>query len=74
MSGELKAGSRKETMAAGPGVSLQSGSPARELSISVQQGSSQTFGERTKTEDVTGGQQSLILFCIVIFKESNSSG
>ncbi|XP_032430373.1 mediator of RNA polymerase II transcription subunit 1 [Xiphophorus hellerii] len=44
-------------MAAGPGVSMQSGSPARELSISVQQGSSQTFGERLKTEDVTEAEK-----------------
>ncbi|XP_014847701.1 PREDICTED: mediator of RNA polymerase II transcription subunit 1 [Poecilia mexicana] len=44
-------------MAAGPGVSMQSGSPARELSISVQQGSSQTFGERIKTEDVTEAEK-----------------
>ncbi|XP_038128567.1 mediator of RNA polymerase II transcription subunit 1 [Cyprinodon tularosa] len=44
-------------MAAGPGVSLQSGSPAREPSISVQQGSNQTFGDRTKTEDITEAEK-----------------
>ena len=41
-------------MASGPGVSLQSGSPARELSNAGQQGANQTVADRIKTEDVTG--------------------
>lgn len=41
-------------MAAGPGVSMQCGSPARELSLSVQQGGNQTHGERIKPEEATG--------------------
>lgn len=41
-------------MAAGPGVSMQSASPARELSLSVQQAGNQTHGDRAKTEEVTG--------------------
>lgn len=60
--GNSKRATRRETMAAGPGVSMQSGSPARELSISVQQGSSQTFGERLKTEDVTGAHHCYFYF------------
>ncbi|GLD62884.1 mediator of RNA polymerase II transcription subunit 1, partial [Lates japonicus] len=44
-------------MAAGPGVSMQSGSPARELSISVQQGGNQTHGDRVKTEEVTEAEK-----------------
>ncbi|CAI5658793.1 unnamed protein product [Oreochromis niloticus] len=45
------------TMAAGPGVSMQSCSPARELSISVQQGGNQTHGDRVKTEEVTEAEK-----------------
>lgn len=41
-------------MAAGPGVSMQCGSPARELSLSVQQGGPQTHGDRVKPEEATG--------------------
>ncbi|XP_041830067.1 mediator of RNA polymerase II transcription subunit 1 [Melanotaenia boesemani] len=40
-------------MATGPGVTLQSGSPARELSISVQQGGNQTLENRVKPEEAT---------------------
>lgn len=49
-------------MAAGPGVSMQSGSPARELSLSVQQAGNQTHGERVKPEDITGKR--VLLFCL----------
>lgn len=41
-------------MAAGPGVSMQSGSPARELALSVQKAGSQTHADRAKSEEVTG--------------------
>lgn len=50
-------------MATGPVVSLQTGSPARELSISVQQVGNQTLGVRVKSEDVTGAVQSLFFIC-----------
>lgn len=50
------------TMAAGPGVSMQSCSPARELSVSVQQGGNQTHGDRVKTEEVTGKNATRALF------------
>lgn len=49
-------------MASGPGVSLQSGSPARELSSSGQQGATQTLADRIKTEDVTGAVHRCCLF------------
>lgn len=42
------------TMAAGPVVSMQCGSPARELSLSVQQGGNQIHGDRGKSEETTG--------------------
>lgn len=52
---EQKRGNRdRGTMAAGPGVSMQCGSPARELSLSVQQGGPQTHGDRVKPEEATG--------------------
>ncbi len=54
-------------MAAGPGVSMQSGSPARELSLSVQQGGSQTHGERIKPEEVTGETVTPSFNCVWIF-------
>lgn len=41
-------------MAAGPGVALQCDSPARELSLSVHQGSNQIHGDRIKTEESAG--------------------
>ncbi|CAF92203.1 unnamed protein product [Tetraodon nigroviridis] len=41
-------------MAAGPGVALQCDSPARELSLSVLQGSNQNHGERIKPEESAG--------------------
>lgn len=41
-------------MAAGPGVSMQCASPARELSLSVQHGTNQTVGDRPKPEETTG--------------------
>lgn len=41
-------------MAAGPGVSMQCASPARELSLSVQHGTNQTLGDRLKPEETTG--------------------
>ncbi|KAG8008673.1 Mediator of RNA polymerase II transcription subunit 1 [Nibea albiflora] len=45
-------------MAAGPGVSMQSGSPARELSsLSVQQGGNQTHGDRNKPEEATEAEK-----------------
>uniref|UniRef100_A0A3Q1KD49 Mediator of RNA polymerase II transcription subunit 1 n=1 Tax=Anabas testudineus TaxID=64144 RepID=A0A3Q1KD49_ANATE len=44
-------------MAAGPGVSMQSASPARELSLSVQQAGNQTHGDRAKTEEVTEAEK-----------------
>lgn len=50
------------TMAAGPGVSMQGGSPARELSLSVKQGGNQTHGERIKSEEVTGKNMIAIFF------------
>lgn len=51
-------------MAAGPGVSMQCGSPAREHSLSVQQGGAQVHGDRIKPEEATGKNmtRSLILF------------
>lgn len=63
--GTSKRGSRnteRGTMAAGPGVSMQSGSPATELSLSVQQGANQTHGDRVKTEEVTGKNPVLMHF------------
>lgn len=67
-SGETEA---RGTMAAGPGVSMQSGSPARELSLSVQQAGNQTHGDRGKAEEVTGKNMprfitSYVLLIIVI--------
>jgi len=47
-------------MATGPGVTLQSGSPAREFSVTVQQGGNQTLENRGKTEDVTGESDALL--------------
>ncbi|CAK6956668.1 mediator of RNA polymerase II transcription subunit 1 [Scomber scombrus] len=44
-------------MAAGPGVSMQGGSPARELTLSVQQAGNQTHVDRVKTEDVTEAEK-----------------
>uniref|UniRef100_A0A665T6D2 Mediator of RNA polymerase II transcription subunit 1 n=1 Tax=Echeneis naucrates TaxID=173247 RepID=A0A665T6D2_ECHNA len=44
-------------MAAGPGVSMQSGSPAGELSVPIQQPGSQPHGDRTKTEEVTEAEK-----------------
>ncbi|XP_035517561.1 mediator of RNA polymerase II transcription subunit 1 [Morone saxatilis] len=44
-------------MAAGPGVSVQSGSPARELTLSVQQGANQTHGDRSKPEETTESEK-----------------
>lgn len=41
-------------MAAGPGVALQCDSPARELSLSVHQGSNQNHGDRIKSEESAG--------------------
>lgn len=41
-------------MAAGPGVVLQCDSPARELSLSVLQGSNQIHGDRIKPEESAG--------------------
>ncbi|KAM4623471.1 mediator of RNA polymerase II transcription subunit 1 [Polymixia lowei] len=43
--------------AAVSGVSIQSSSPARELTLSVQQGSSQTHGDRAKTEEGTEAEK-----------------
>lgn len=58
-----KRGNRKwVTMAAGPGVTMQSGSPARELSLSIQQGGNQAHGERIKPEEVTGKNVTRALF------------
>lgn len=65
----LKRGSRSGaggTMAAGPGVSMQSCSPARELSVSVQQGGNQTHGDRVKTEEVTGKNATRALFFVAL--------
>lgn len=45
---------RTGTMATGPVVSVQSGSPAGELPISVQQGGNPPIIDRVKAEDVTG--------------------
>lgn len=55
-------------MAAGPGVSMQSGSPAREVSLSVQQAGNQNHGDRIKFEEVTGKNvtRALILLLIVV--------
>lgn len=54
-------------MAAVSGVSMQSGSPARELSVSLQSGGNQTHGERPKPEEVTGKKNNLFgLFCFVL--------
>lgn len=53
-SGETELNGDRGTMAAGPGVSMQCGSPARELSLSVQQVANQTHGDRTKPEEATG--------------------
>lgn len=47
-------GRRVAKMAAAPGVTMHSGSPARELTLAVQQGGNQTHGDRVKPEDVTG--------------------
>ncbi|KAK1881645.1 Mediator of RNA polymerase II transcription subunit 1 [Dissostichus eleginoides] len=44
-------------MAAGPGVSMQSASPARELCLSVQQAGNQTHGERIKSEEATEAEK-----------------
>ncbi|KAL6094955.1 med1 [Pungitius sinensis] len=44
-------------MAAGPGVAMQSGSPARELPISVQQGGNHVHGDRIKSEEVTESEK-----------------
>lgn len=55
-------------MATGPGVSLQTGSPARELSISVQQAGNLTLGDRVKPEDVTGKIHGLVFFVFIILK------
>ncbi|KAK5881312.1 hypothetical protein CesoFtcFv8_022127 [Champsocephalus esox] len=44
-------------MAAGPGVSMVSASPARELSLSVQQAGNQTHGERIKSEEATEAEK-----------------
>lgn len=56
--GKSEAGNLKRVlggkMATGPVVSMQSGSPARELSVSVQHGGNQTHGDRIKPEDATG--------------------
>lgn len=56
-------------MAAGPGVAMQSGSPARELSLSIQQAGSQTHGDRIKPEEATGKDviEGLNLFRVLIF-------
>lgn len=56
-------------MAAGPGVAMQSGSPARELSLSVQQAGSQTHGDRIKPEEATGKNvtRALSLYRVLIF-------
>lgn len=54
------------TMATGPGVSMQSCSPARELSVSVQQGGNQTHGDRVKTEEVTGKNATRALFFVAL--------
>lgn len=51
-------------MAAGPGVSMQCGSPARELSLSVQQVANQTHGDRTKPEEATGKNAIMLQFCV----------
>lgn len=53
-------------MAAGPGVSMQGGSPARELTLSVQQAGNQTHVDRVKAEEVTGKTMTrvyLVLAC-----------
>lgn len=62
-------GNHRATMAAGPGVAMQSGSPARELSLSVQQAGSQTHGDRIKPEEATGKNttRALSLFRVLIF-------
>ncbi|KAM9425402.1 mediator of RNA polymerase II transcription subunit 1 [Pholidichthys leucotaenia] len=44
-------------MSSGPGVTMASGSPARELAISVQQGGSLPHGERVKTEEITEAEK-----------------
>ncbi|XP_076008153.1 mediator of RNA polymerase II transcription subunit 1 [Genypterus blacodes] len=44
-------------MAAAPGVTMQSASPARELTLSVQQAGNQTHGDRLKPEDVTEAER-----------------
>lgn len=58
-------------MAAGPGVAMQSGSPARELPISVQQGGNQVHGDRIKSEEVTGknATRALILLSTKLFEK-----
>lgn len=56
-------------MAAGPGVSMQSGSPARELSLSVQPAGNQTHGERIKPEESTGEEADVVFcfgFCFIV--------
>lgn len=66
-SGETEVGEPEwVTMAAGPGVAMQSGSPARELSISVQQGGNQTHGDRVKTEEVTGKNTCFFFNCVCL--------
>lgn len=62
-SGETEA---KGTMAAGPGVSMQSGSPARELSLPVQQAGNQTHGDRVKAEEVTGRNMARVITLFVL--------
>lgn len=41
-------------MAAGPGVALQCDSPARELSLSLFQGSNHVHGDRIKPDESAG--------------------
>lgn len=57
------------TMAAGPGVSIQGGSPARELTLSVQQAGNQTHVDRAKTEEVTGKNTNPCLFCFGLINQ-----
>lgn len=55
------------TMATGPVVSVQSGSPAGELPISVQQGGNPTIIDRVKADDVTGAIYSFIFILLPHF-------
>lgn len=59
-------------MAAVSGVSMQSGSPARELSVSLQSGGNQTHGERPKPEEVTGKNTTYLVSFVLVWFETMS--